>query len=179
MPRSRNWVIGAIVLVLLLLLGCGDGGEDDAERPTGQSGAVERPAEIVERQAQTNGDAAEREAEEARVERLREVRAERLRERRQEARAERRARARRRAARERREAEEREQRAAAEAVAAQEAEAEAEAETEAATGCDPSYDPCVPPSPPDLNCPDLDGPYDVSGSDPHGLDGDDDGVGCE
>lgn len=47
--------------------------------------------------------------------------------------------------------------------------------------CDPSYpDDCIPPYPPDLDCGDI--PYSsfaVVGSDPHGFDGDDDGVGCE
>jgi hypothetical protein len=39
---------------------------------------------------------------------------------------------------------------------------------------------CIPPYPPDLNCPDI--PYKnfrVLGSDPHGFDGDNDGVGCD
>lgn len=48
-------------------------------------------------------------------------------------------------------------------------------------GCHPSYPTlCLPPPPPDLDC------YEVSatdflviGSDPHGLDADNDGVGCE
>ena len=49
-------------------------------------------------------------------------------------------------------------------------------------GCDPSYpDVCIEPYPPDLDCDDV--PYDnfrVTGSDPHGFDGNDnDGVGCE
>jgi hypothetical protein len=52
-------------------------------------------------------------------------------------------------------------------------------ETEPAGDCEPGYDPCVPSYPPDLDCPDLDGPYSVSGSDPHGLDRDGDGTGCE
>ena len=47
--------------------------------------------------------------------------------------------------------------------------------------CDPSYpDVCIPPYPPDLNCGDI--PYKnfkVVGSDPHGFDGDNDGIGCE
>lgn len=46
-------------------------------------------------------------------------------------------------------------------------------------GCAPGYDPCVPPYPPDLDCADVNGPVYVSGSDPHGLDGDGDGVACE
>jgi micrococcal nuclease len=51
--------------------------------------------------------------------------------------------------------------------------------------CDPGYaGACVPPSPPDLDCADLralglDLPVRVTGSDPHRLDGDGDGLGCE
>lgn len=47
------------------------------------------------------------------------------------------------------------------------------------SGCAPGYDPCVPPYPPDLDCADVDGPIRVSGDDPHGLDRDGDGFGCE
>lgn len=47
--------------------------------------------------------------------------------------------------------------------------------------CDPSYPTvCIPPPPPDLDCPDI--PYRrfaVVGSDPHRFDGDNDGIGCE
>ena len=47
--------------------------------------------------------------------------------------------------------------------------------------CDPSYpDVCIPPKPPDLNCKDI--PYRrfrVLPPDPHGFDGNGDGVGCE
>lgn len=43
--------------------------------------------------------------------------------------------------------------------------------------CEPGYDPCVPLYPPDLDCADV-GPVTVTGSDPHGLDGDGDGVAC-
>lgn len=48
-------------------------------------------------------------------------------------------------------------------------------------GCDPSYpDFCIPPSPPDLDCAQVSGSnFTVVGSDPHGFDGDGDGVGCE
>ena len=46
-------------------------------------------------------------------------------------------------------------------------------------GCAPGYRPCIPPYPPDLDCADVDGPIYVSGSDPHGLDADGDGVACE
>lgn len=46
-------------------------------------------------------------------------------------------------------------------------------------GCAPGYDPCVPTYPPDVDCADVDGPITVTGSDPHGLDGDNDGRACE
>lgn len=49
----------------------------------------------------------------------------------------------------------------------------------ASGGCASGYSPCVPSYPPDLDCGQLDGPYSVSGSDPHRLDADDDGRGCE
>jgi endonuclease YncB( thermonuclease family) len=51
--------------------------------------------------------------------------------------------------------------------------------------CDPNYSgACVPPYPPDLDCADLRAlalalPVRVVGSDPHRLDGDGDGAGCE
>ena len=50
--------------------------------------------------------------------------------------------------------------------------------------CDPNYTgACVPPHPPDLDCADLRAmglaPVRSIGRDPHGLDGDNDGVGCE
>ncbi|MBA3719272.1 MAG: thermonuclease family protein [Nocardioidaceae bacterium] len=48
-----------------------------------------------------------------------------------------------------------------------------------AGGCADGYDPCVPPFPPDVNCDDVDGPITVTGSDPHGLDADGDGIACE
>jgi micrococcal nuclease len=52
-------------------------------------------------------------------------------------------------------------------------------------GCDPNYTgACVPPYPPDLDCGELralglDVPVRVVGSDPHRLDADGDGLGCE
>ncbi len=45
--------------------------------------------------------------------------------------------------------------------------------------CAPGYSPCIPPYPPDLNCPDIGRPVQVTGSDPHGLDRDGDGIACE
>lgn len=50
---------------------------------------------------------------------------------------------------------------------------------EATDDCDPNYSGCVPVFPPDVNCPDVAGPVDVVGDDPHGLDRDGDGVACE
>ncbi len=45
--------------------------------------------------------------------------------------------------------------------------------------CEPGYDPCMPPYPPDVDCSDVDGPIRVTGTDPHGLDADGDGSACE
>ena len=49
------------------------------------------------------------------------------------------------------------------------------------SGCDPSYPTvCIPPYPPDLDCDDVPAKgFKVIGTDPHGFDGDRDGVGCE
>jgi hypothetical protein len=50
-----------------------------------------------------------------------------------------------------------------------------------ATGCDPSYpDFCIPPVPPNLVCDDIGvDNFTVLPPDPHGFDGNGDGVGCE
>jgi hypothetical protein len=47
--------------------------------------------------------------------------------------------------------------------------------------CHPSYpDTCIPPPPPNLNCDDISfRNFKVIGSDPHGFDGNNDGIGCE
>ena len=47
--------------------------------------------------------------------------------------------------------------------------------------CDPSYpDLCIPPPPPDLGCDDITASdFEVLPPDPHGFDGDNDGIGCE
>ena len=47
------------------------------------------------------------------------------------------------------------------------------------SACAPGYSPCVPPYPPDVDCADVNGPITVTGTDPHGLDADGDGVACE
>ncbi len=54
-------------------------------------------------------------------------------------------------------------------------------DNEGNTSCHPSYpDECIPPPPPNLNCDDVDATnFEVVGSDPHGFDGDNDGIGCE
>jgi hypothetical protein len=57
--------------------------------------------------------------------------------------------------------------------------AEAAPPADAGGNCDPNYSGCVPPYPPDVNCPQVNGPVQVLGSDPHGLDRDGDGVACE
>lgn len=56
-----------------------------------------------------------------------------------------------------------------------------EAPPSAGGGCDPSYPTvCIPPAPPDLNCPDVGVKgFAVLPPDPHGFDGNRDGVGCE
>lgn len=45
--------------------------------------------------------------------------------------------------------------------------------------CDPNYSGCVPSYPPDVDCGAVGGSVEVYGADPHGLDGDGDGIGCE
>lgn len=52
-------------------------------------------------------------------------------------------------------------------------------EPASAGNCEAGYEPCVPLYPPDLDCADVNGPIYVTGSDPHGFDGEGDGVGCE
>lgn len=47
------------------------------------------------------------------------------------------------------------------------------------SGCDPNYSPCVPRSPVDLDCSDINGPVRVIGTDVHRFDRDGDGIGCE
>jgi hypothetical protein len=59
---------------------------------------------------------------------------------------------------------------------ARRAEQEAQ-DAEQAASCAPGYSPCIPPYPPDLDCADT-GSVSVTGSDPHGLDADGDGVAC-
>jgi hypothetical protein len=60
-------------------------------------------------------------------------------------------------------------------------EPEEEVSEEDGEECDNSYpDECIPPPPPVLECSDIDeDDFEVRGSDPHGFDNDNDGVGCE
>jgi endonuclease YncB( thermonuclease family) len=60
-----------------------------------------------------------------------------------------------------------------------EPEPEAPVQEEAASGCDPNYSPCIPAFPPDLDCGEIGITVTVTGGDPHGLDRDNDGIGCE
>jgi hypothetical protein len=58
---------------------------------------------------------------------------------------------------------------------------ESEDDEEEAEECDDAYpDFCIPPPPPDLDCPDIDETnFTVKEPDPHGFDGNNDGIGCE
>lgn len=56
---------------------------------------------------------------------------------------------------------------------------EEEFDEEESAGCEPGYSPCVPSYPPDVDCAEVPGSVSVTGSDPHGLDADGDGIGCE
>jgi len=66
-----------------------------------------------------------------------------------------------------------------ERVAREEAEEAEEFEEESPSGCDPNYSGCVPPYPPDVDCAEVGETVSVYGADPHGLDADGDGSGCE
>jgi hypothetical protein len=84
------------------------------------------------------------------------------------------------AALEAREARQAERQAEREAVLLEEIEEEeAEEFEEIPSGCDPNYSGCVPPYPPDVDCAEVGGTVASYGSDPHGLDADGDGSGCE
>lgn len=85
------------------------------------------------------------------------------------------------AALEAREARQAEREAEEEAALFEEIEAEEaeEFEEEGSGGCDPNYSGCVPPYPPDVDCAEVGETVGVYGSDPHGLDADGDGSGCE
>ncbi|MGB3761827.1 MAG: thermonuclease family protein, partial [Ornithinimicrobium sp.] len=65
------------------------------------------------------------------------------------------------------------------AAPAPQQQAQAPAPKKASGNCASGYSPCIPSFPPDVNCADVNGPINVSGTDPHGLDADGDGVACE
>jgi hypothetical protein len=80
------------------------------------------------------------------------------------------------------EREEREAEKQAEREAEEAAEIEEEEEffeEEGGGGCDPNYSGCVPVYPPDVDCAEVGGSVSSYGTDPHGLDADGDGIGCE
>lgn len=72
-----------------------------------------------------------------------------------------------------------EQQRLAEAQRRRDEQAAPQVQPDTAGSCDPNYSGCVPLYPPDVNCPEVAGPVQVLGSDPHRLDGDGDGVACE
>jgi hypothetical protein len=81
-------------------------------------------------------------------------------------------------AQEEREAEKQAERETEEAEELEEIEEEF-AEEEGSSGCDPNYSGCVPAYPPDVDCAEVGESVSSYGTDPHGLDADGDGVGCE
>lgn len=166
MNALRALALACLVAGVVAVGGCSDGTatpEDGTvtERPSSSSAATK--AEKRRAKAEAKRQARERKRAKARAR----ARARRKRERTLARRLER----------------EREQELAREAARAERERQQAEEREleQAATesDCEPGYDPCVPSYPPDLDCADLDGPYSVSGSDPHGLDADRDGSGCE
>jgi len=58
---------------------------------------------------------------------------------------------------------------------------QAQEQTQSEISCDTSYpDVCIPPYPPDLDCGEIQfANFKVLSPDPHGFDGDNDGIGCE
>ena len=163
MSRKRKiiiWVVGGFVALTILgsLL-------PDPEQDSNAKAERDHAAQTTKAPGEATDSASERAALREQRAKLRQERAA-LREQRAKLRQERaEARAAVQHERERREAE-----AAAAAVAPEPAPADS---------CDPNYDPCVPPYPPDLDCADVGGPIAVTGSDPHGFDADGDGAACE
>ena len=162
-PAWAQWVAaGAALLLVVGALGGGDSGDD--------GGSPDPPrAQQAGGGGSADDDAAGRERD-----RARERRRERAKRKRERARERERIRERRERRRERERERRRREREEEEAVPPP-----AEEEAESSGDCEPGYDPCVPPHPPDVDCPDLPGPVAVTGSDPHGLDADGDGEGCE
>jgi hypothetical protein len=141
---------GIPILAVLLIIGIATGGEDSTQKAS-SSRQTERVDHLQEK--------LERQEVMARAERQRA---------RQAIRAKKVAQARARRARKR-----------AAAKAAAETKAIEEPIEESSSECDPNYSGCVPPYPPDIDCGELSESVGVYGSDPHGLDADGDGSGCE
>jgi hypothetical protein len=170
-PAWAQWTaVGLAFLLLIGVLGESGGGGGDGGGGAEQS-AQQAPDRGEEDDAEARADARERKRARARQkrERARERAQARKRER---IRERRRQRARERRQRERQEARERREREA-------ETSPEEEPADSGGDGCDPNYSGCVPEYPPDVNCPEVDGPVEVTGDDPHGLDRDGDKVACE
>jgi hypothetical protein len=158
-PLWAQLATAAVTLLLLIGVVAGDDSGDDgsnSERPSAEQAAG---TESVAEEAEAEERERARERKRARARKKARER-ERIRERRRERRRE--------EARERRRRDREARPAPAE-----------EPPADPGGDCDPNYSPCVPPYPPDLDCPDVGGPVTVKGSDPHGLDADNDGKGCE
>jgi hypothetical protein len=158
MTALRLFVLGCLVAAAVAVGGCG-GADSASTDETTTPQAISASSKAAERKrAKARAKARARKQAKAR------------------ARKQAKARARRRAA----ERERQRQEELAQQRAEQQREQERQSQqTTTESNCEPGYDPCVPTYPPDLDCADLNGPYSVSGSDPHGLDADGDGVGCE
>lgn len=154
-PAWAQLAAGAAALILVVAVAAGndsgDGGDSEPDPPPAQQAGG--PDSADDDEAEERERARERKRERAKRKRERARERERRRERR-----------RREEARERRE---------------REAPPPPEEEPEPASDCDPNYSGCVPPYPPDVNCPEVDGPVTVIGDDPHGLDRDGDKQACE
>lgn len=166
-PAWAQWAaVAAAFLLLVGVLGGGESSDDDGGGGDEQSAQQPPPDRSEEDDAEAKEEARERDRARARRKRERARERERLRERRRERRRE--------EARERRRRERE-----AQPPPAPEEPPEEEPDDSGGDGCDPNYSGCVPEYPPDVNCPEVDGPVEVIGGDPHGLDRDNDGEACE
>lgn len=185
--RSHERIGRTATVFLLLLIGLGasvgtEPESEDADDATVAAETAPAPEPATAPAETAPGDAEELAADRARARRARARRAQALRARRARALRIRRARALR--LRRERAAELRRRRAAEAREAERERRAQlapppAEDPPDASGGCADGYSPCVPPYPPDVDCGDVSGPVTVTGPDPHGLDGDGDGTGCD
>lgn len=168
-PAWAQWtaVVAALILAIAAIAGdeeSGDGGSGSSDLPPAQQAAGDGSADEDQQQAREREEARER----AEARDRKRDRARRKRERARQLARERRRERRREEARERRRREREARQAPPEEPAPDESDA-----------CDSNYSGCVPVYPPDVDCPDVDGPVTVIGGDPHRLDADNDGEGCE